>query len=155
MNRAEQVGTMVGVRLQPDQLAKLEAWIAHQPNPQPSRPEAGRRILEARLVHEEERGRLRPSDLTISLQRKGTRLSTFSVTVASHSYAQRRIVLSSWGWPNRSWAALALAEPVRNWLCSTEGDGELLKAGRTVLEAAGVTFTNADEPGVRLKRSPE
>lgn len=49
---------MVGVRLQPDQLAKLDAWIAHQPNPQPSRPEAIRRILEARLVHEEERGRL-------------------------------------------------------------------------------------------------
>jgi len=52
------IGTLVGVRLQPDQLAKLDAWIAHQPAPTPSRPEAVRRILEARLVHEEERGRL-------------------------------------------------------------------------------------------------
>lgn len=48
----------VNVRLAPDQLAKLDAWIAHQPVPQLSRPEAVRRILEARLVHEEERGRL-------------------------------------------------------------------------------------------------
>lgn len=51
-------GTPVMVRLQPDQLAKLDAWIAHQSEPLPSRPEAVRRILEARLVHEEERGHL-------------------------------------------------------------------------------------------------
>lgn len=30
-----------------------------------------------------------------------------------------------------------------------------LAAIRTVLEAAGVTFTNADEPGVKLKRLPQ
>jgi len=30
-----------------------------------------------------------------------------------------------------------------------------LVAIRTLLEAAGVTLTNADEPGVKLKRSPE
>ena len=56
--RPAQTGMLIGVRLQPDQLAKLDAWIAHQPAPFPSRPEAVRRILEARLVHEEERGRL-------------------------------------------------------------------------------------------------
>ena len=56
--RPAQTGTLIGVRLQPEQLAQLDAWIAHQPVPLPSRPEAVRRILEARLVHEEERGRL-------------------------------------------------------------------------------------------------
>jgi len=53
-------GQMPGVmvRFPVEMLAKLDAWIAHQPAPSPSRPEAVRRILEARLVHEEERGRL-------------------------------------------------------------------------------------------------
>ncbi len=36
---------MVGVRLQPDQLAQLDLWRAAQPEPQPSRPEAIRMIL--------------------------------------------------------------------------------------------------------------
>ena len=40
------VGTMVGVRLQPDQLAALDAWIARQAE-KPSRPEAIRLILGA------------------------------------------------------------------------------------------------------------
>ncbi len=39
------VGTPVLVRLQPDQLAKLDAWIAAQPAPF-SRPEAVRRLLQ-------------------------------------------------------------------------------------------------------------
>jgi hypothetical protein len=37
--------THVGVRLPPDQLARLDAWIARQPHPKPSRPEAIRRLL--------------------------------------------------------------------------------------------------------------
>jgi len=44
-NRAAQAGTMVGVRLQPDQLTQLDAWIAAHPDPKPSRPEAVRMIL--------------------------------------------------------------------------------------------------------------
>jgi hypothetical protein len=44
------VGTMIGVRLQPDQLAALDAWIAAQPD-QPSRPEAVRRILAGAIGH--------------------------------------------------------------------------------------------------------
>lgn len=43
------VGTLVGVRLQPDQLAKLDAWISARPEPQPSRPAAIRDILETAL----------------------------------------------------------------------------------------------------------
>jgi hypothetical protein len=35
------------VRLAPDQLARLDAWIAKLPDPQPSRPEAIRQALEA------------------------------------------------------------------------------------------------------------
>jgi len=38
-------GTMVGVRLQSDQLAELDAWIATQGEPKPSRPEAIRRMV--------------------------------------------------------------------------------------------------------------
>jgi len=39
---------MVGVRLQPDALARLDAWIAAQPAPT-TRPEAIRRLMEAGL----------------------------------------------------------------------------------------------------------
>jgi len=39
---------MIGVRLQPDNLAGLDAWIARQPDA-PSRPEAIRRLIERAL----------------------------------------------------------------------------------------------------------
>jgi hypothetical protein len=39
---------MIGVRLQPDQLAALDAWIAKQPEAM-TRPEAVRRILAGSL----------------------------------------------------------------------------------------------------------
>jgi hypothetical protein len=41
---------MVGVRVQPDQLARLDAWIAAQPDPKPTWPEAVRRLLEMVLI---------------------------------------------------------------------------------------------------------
>ena len=41
-------GVNVGVRLQPDALARLDAWIAKQPKPV-SRPEAIRAFVEAGL----------------------------------------------------------------------------------------------------------
>lgn len=47
-NRPDAPGTMVGVRLQPDQLATLDAWIERQ-DPQPSRPEAIRALLAEKL----------------------------------------------------------------------------------------------------------
>jgi len=42
-------GQMIGVRLQPDQIAALDRWIATQ-NPEPSRPEAIRIILKEKLA---------------------------------------------------------------------------------------------------------
>jgi len=39
-------GHLIGVRLQPEQLAALDAWIDAQPEPKPSRPEAIRTILQ-------------------------------------------------------------------------------------------------------------
>jgi hypothetical protein len=42
-------GTQVQVRLQPKQLAKLDAWIKRQPKPKPSRPEAIRQLIEKQL----------------------------------------------------------------------------------------------------------
>jgi hypothetical protein len=49
LRRADQAGTMIGVRLQPDALAPLDAWIARQPDPKPTRPEAIRRLIELGL----------------------------------------------------------------------------------------------------------
>jgi cytochrome c553 len=43
--RAGQAGTPVMVRLQPAQLASLDRWIAKQPDPKPSRPEAVRQLI--------------------------------------------------------------------------------------------------------------
>lgn len=37
------------VKLRPEQLARLDAWIADQPEPQPTRPEAVRRLMDAAL----------------------------------------------------------------------------------------------------------
>lgn len=39
-------GESINVRLQPDQLAALDAWIATQPAPHPSRPEAIRKLID-------------------------------------------------------------------------------------------------------------
>jgi hypothetical protein len=42
-------GELIGVRLQPPQLAALDSWIDQQPEPKPSRPEAIRRLIESPL----------------------------------------------------------------------------------------------------------
>jgi metal-responsive CopG/Arc/MetJ family transcriptional regulator len=55
--RPDQPGTLLGVRLQPEVLAKLDAWIAQQPPPFPSRPEAVRRLMEIGLAQHEGVGR--------------------------------------------------------------------------------------------------
>jgi metal-responsive CopG/Arc/MetJ family transcriptional regulator len=52
--RPDQPGTLIGVRLQPDALARLDAWIARQVPPFPSRPEAVRRLMEMALAQEGE-----------------------------------------------------------------------------------------------------
>jgi hypothetical protein len=38
-------GTLIGVRLQPGLLSVIDRWVAHYPEPRPSRPEAIRLIL--------------------------------------------------------------------------------------------------------------
>ena len=43
--RAQQTGTLVGVRLQPDGLAALDAFIAQSAEPGASRPEAIRTLM--------------------------------------------------------------------------------------------------------------
>ena len=48
-NRPDALGVMVGVRLQPDALATLDAWRADQADG-PTRPEAVRRLIDAALV---------------------------------------------------------------------------------------------------------
>ena len=42
-------GQLIGVRLQPDQLAALDHWISERGDPKPTRPEAVRRILDATI----------------------------------------------------------------------------------------------------------
>ena len=48
------IGPVVGVRLYPDIEEALEAWIAEQPDPKPSKPEAIRRILRNELLRSDE-----------------------------------------------------------------------------------------------------
>ena len=47
--RPKQTGTFIGVRVQPEHLQPLDAWIADHPDPQPSRPEAIREALAEHL----------------------------------------------------------------------------------------------------------
>ena len=47
--RPKGTGALIGVRLQPPDLATLDRWIAAQPDPKPTRPEAIRRLLTAAL----------------------------------------------------------------------------------------------------------
>ena len=42
------VGTLIGVRLEPDELVRLDSWRNEQPD-KPGRPEAVRRLLELGL----------------------------------------------------------------------------------------------------------
>jgi hypothetical protein len=44
------IGRTIGLRLYPVEEAALEAWIARQPDPKPSNPEAIRRILREHLL---------------------------------------------------------------------------------------------------------
>jgi hypothetical protein len=44
------IGPNIGLRLYPELDAALDAWIAKQPEPRPSRPEAIRRILREALL---------------------------------------------------------------------------------------------------------
>lgn len=50
--RPKQTGTLIGVRVQPEQLQPLDAWIEGQPEPKPSRPEAARRLIQRALKAE-------------------------------------------------------------------------------------------------------
>lgn len=43
-------GTLIGVRLQPDILETIDAWIAKQPAPRPTRPEAMRSLAAEALA---------------------------------------------------------------------------------------------------------
>jgi hypothetical protein len=43
------IGPVIGVRLYPEMQAELDAWIAAQPDPKPSQPEAIRRLMEVAL----------------------------------------------------------------------------------------------------------
>ena len=45
-------GTLVGVRLLPEPLMRLDDWIAHQPDPKPSRPEAIRMLIAQALQND-------------------------------------------------------------------------------------------------------
>jgi hypothetical protein len=44
------IGKTIGLRLYREEEAALDAWIAQQPDPKPSKPEAIRRILRASLL---------------------------------------------------------------------------------------------------------
>jgi hypothetical protein len=54
------------VRLLPAPLESLDAWIAAQPEPQPSRPEAIRRLLAEALGKSADAGSIAAEDLNAS-----------------------------------------------------------------------------------------
>jgi hypothetical protein len=43
------INKLIGVRLTPDLLQRIDAWIEAQPDPKPTRPEAIRVLLRERL----------------------------------------------------------------------------------------------------------
>ncbi len=47
--RGKQAGIQIQVRVQPEQVAPLDAWIADQPDPKPTRPEVIREALTEHL----------------------------------------------------------------------------------------------------------
>jgi hypothetical protein len=49
------IGKTIGLRLYPDEEAALDAWIAHQTEPRPSRPEAIRQLLRKSLLESSQR----------------------------------------------------------------------------------------------------
>lgn len=50
MGRPRVGSTLIAVRLPPDELAALDAWIAAQDDPKPSRPEALRQFARKGVV---------------------------------------------------------------------------------------------------------
>ncbi len=62
--RPQETGTLVGVRLQADALTEVDGWIARQPDPKPSRPEAIRQLLAQRLAQARTTKSLKVQDLT-------------------------------------------------------------------------------------------
>jgi cytochrome c553 len=58
--------TPVMVRLPPSAIASLDAWIAAQPEPRPSRPEAIRRLLAQALGKGVDAGSIAGEDLNAS-----------------------------------------------------------------------------------------
>ena len=60
------VGTLIGVRLLSPNLLALDAYIAAQSEPRPSRPEAIRRILAEALAKPADAGSIPAEDLNAS-----------------------------------------------------------------------------------------
>ena len=56
-------GELIGVRLHEPALGDLDTWIASQPEPRPSRPEAIRRILAEALGKPADAGSIAAEDL--------------------------------------------------------------------------------------------
>jgi hypothetical protein len=59
------VGKLIGVRLLPDAIERVDDWIKHQAKPKPSRPEAIRQLLASALDAYRERtvGTVKPTQL--------------------------------------------------------------------------------------------
>lgn len=60
-------GVLLGVRLQPDALARLDNWVIRQDEPLPSRPEAIRRLVELGLTSQPARGQFKEASKAAKL----------------------------------------------------------------------------------------
>jgi metal-responsive CopG/Arc/MetJ family transcriptional regulator len=86
--RPETTGTLVGVRLQEDFLAKVDAWRGKQPGI-PNRPEAIRRLIENALTND------RPAASDASLDRKIAKQETAIAQMHQHSEPSPQTVMAA------------------------------------------------------------
>ena len=59
-------GAAISLRLQPPDLVRVDAWVAAQPDPKPSRPEAIRRLIEKGLGEPQSAQAIDSADLNAS-----------------------------------------------------------------------------------------
>jgi hypothetical protein len=82
-------GELIGVRIQPNQLAGLDAWIAGQAPP-PSRPEAIRRLVELGLAGSQPTKRRSPKAAAKATDMAGQQIDKLADASATHEERQKR-----------------------------------------------------------------
>jgi hypothetical protein len=89
------IGTLIGVRLQPDQLGALDVWIARQEDKERSRPEAIRRMIEMALSGSDPTKHTSPTAAAKASDMAGRRIDKIgdpSATAEERQDRKRRLI---------------------------------------------------------------